>query len=80
MLKVERFFELKKLWRKSSEEEQYFIERELIELTDSLSEQEQEELASTIARNFEREHNEYETLKTAHEEKKNNKKWFWKKS
>lgn len=54
MDKVKRFFELKELWKKSSEEERIAIDQELSALMELMSEKELESLTVRIEHDFER--------------------------
>lgn len=58
MDKMKRFFELKELWKKSSEAERADIDRELTELMDSMNETELEALTTGVEHDFERIHRE----------------------
>lgn len=54
MDKVKRFFELKELWKKSSEEERIAIDQELSALMELMSEKELESLTVRVEHDFER--------------------------
>lgn len=54
MDKVKRFFELKELWKKSSEEERIVIGQELSALMDLMNEKELESLTVRVENDFER--------------------------
>ena len=54
MEKVKRFFELKELWKKSSEEERIAIDQELSALMELMSEKELESLTVRVEHEFER--------------------------
>lgn len=58
MDKMKRFFELKELWKQSSEAERADIDRELTELMDSMNETELEALTTGVEHDFERIHRE----------------------
>lgn len=58
MDKMKRFFELKELWKQSSEAERADIDQELTELMDSMNETELEALTTGIEHDFERIHRE----------------------
>lgn len=58
MDKMKRFFELKELWKQSSEAERAGIDRELTELMDSMNETELEALTIGVEHDFERIHRE----------------------
>lgn len=52
MEKVKRFFELKQLWKTSSEAERYAVDREITELMDNMTEKEIEELTMGVQQDF----------------------------
>nr|DAT63073.1 MAG TPA: protein of unknown function (DUF5053) [Caudoviricetes sp.] len=54
MDKVKRFFELKELWKKTSEVERSDIDRELSDLMDSMNETERESLFEGVSDDFKR--------------------------
>ena len=54
MDKVNRFFELKELWKKSSEEERIVIDQELSALMELMNEKELESLTVRVEHDFER--------------------------
>lgn len=54
MDKMKRFFELKELWKKGSEEERAAIDQELSMLMDSMDEAELETLSVGVGHDFER--------------------------
>ncbi|WP_278717808.1 hypothetical protein [Bacteroides caecimuris] len=54
MDKVKRFFELKELWKKSSEEERIVIDQELSALMELMNEKELEPLTVSVEYDFER--------------------------
>lgn len=54
MDKVKRFFELKELWKKSSEEERIVIDQELSALMELMNEKELESLTVRVEHDFER--------------------------
>lgn len=54
MDKVKRFFELKELWKKSSEEERIAIDQELSALMELMNEKELESLTVRVEHDFER--------------------------
>lgn len=54
MDKVKRFFELKELWKKSSEEERIVIDQELSALMELMNEKELESLTVRVEYDFER--------------------------
>ncbi len=54
MDKVKRFFELKELWKKSSEEERIVIDQELSALMELMNEKEFESLTVRVEHDFER--------------------------
>lgn len=58
MDKMKRFFELKELWKQSSEAERVNIDRELTELMDSMNETELEVLTVGVNHDFGRMHKE----------------------
>lgn len=58
MDKMKRFFELKELWKQSSEAERADIDQELTELMDSMNETELEALTTGVEHDFERIHRE----------------------
>ena len=58
MDKMKRFFELKELWKQSSEAKRAGIDRELTELMDSMNETELEALTIGVEHDFERIHRE----------------------
>lgn len=54
MDKVKRFFELKELWKHSSEEERQEVDRQISELMSGLSDAEQEALIDGVGKDFSR--------------------------
>lgn len=54
MDKVKRFFELKEIWKKTSEVERSDIDRELSDLMDSMNETERESLFEGVSDDFKR--------------------------
>lgn len=63
MDKVNRFFELKKLWKQSSEEDRSTIDRQIAQLLDRMSEEETVQLAKGVQQDFDNIHNEVAEIK-----------------
>lgn len=52
MDKVNRFFELKELWKQSAEADRSTIDRQITELMDSMTDQEVEQLTTGVQKDF----------------------------
>lgn len=63
MDKVKRFFELKKQWKQSAEADRFFIDRQITELMDSMTEQEIEQLTVGLQNDFDNIHQEVAEIK-----------------
>lgn len=63
MDKVKHFFELKKQWKQSAEEDRLSIDRQIAELMDSMTEQEIEQLAVGVQSDFDNIHQEVAEIK-----------------
>lgn len=58
MDKVNRFFELKELWKQSSEVNRPPIDRQITELMDNMTDQEVEQLTTGVQKDFDKIHQE----------------------
>lgn len=63
MDKVNRFFELKELWKQSAEADRSSIDRQITELMDSMTDQEVEQLAVGVQNDFDNVHQEVAEIK-----------------
>ncbi len=63
MDKVNRFFELKELWKQSAEADRSSIDRQITELMDSMTDQEVEQLAVGLQNDFDNIHQEVAEIK-----------------
>ncbi|WP_455644095.1 DUF5053 domain-containing protein [Parabacteroides sp.] len=63
MDKVNRFFELKELWKQSAEVDRFSIDRQITELMDSMTDQEVELLAVGVQNDFDNVHQEVAEIK-----------------
>lgn len=63
MDKVNRFFELKELWKQSAEADRLAINRQITELMDSMTDHEVEQLAVSVQNDFDNIHQEVADLK-----------------
>ena len=63
MDKVNRFFELKELWKQSAEVDRFSIDRQITELMDSMTDQEVELLAVGVQNDFDNIHQEVAEIK-----------------
>lgn len=63
MDKVNRFFELKELWKQSAEADRSSIDRQITELMDSMTDQEVEQLAVGVQNDFDNIHQEVAEIK-----------------
>lgn len=63
MDKVNRFFELKGLWKQSAEADRPAIDRLITELMDSMTEQDVEQLATSVQNDFDNIHQEVADIK-----------------
>lgn len=63
MDKVNRFFELKELWKQSSEGDRLAIDQQMAELLDSMNEKESEQLVGGVQRDFENIHKKVVEIK-----------------
>ena len=63
MDKVNRFFELKELWKQSAEADRSSIDRQITELMDSMTDQEVEQLAVGVQNDFDNIHQEVTDIK-----------------
>lgn len=63
MDKVNRFFELKELWKQSAEADRSTIDRQITELMDSMTDQEVEQLAVGVQNDFDNIHQEVDNIK-----------------
>lgn len=63
MDKVNRFFELKELWKQSAEEDRPAIDRQITELMDGMTDQEVEELTAGVQNDFDNIHQEIADIK-----------------
>lgn len=63
MDKVNRFFELKELWKQGAEADRSSIDRQLTELMDSMTDQEVEELTAGVQDDFDNIHREIADIK-----------------
>lgn len=63
MDKVNRFFELKELWKQSAEADRSSIDRQITELMDSMTDQEVEQLAVGVQNDFDNIHKDVADIK-----------------
>lgn len=63
MDKVNRFFELKELWKQSAEADRSTIDRQITELMDSMTDQEVEQLTVGVQNDFDNIHQEVDNIK-----------------
>lgn len=63
MDKVNRFFELKELWKQSAEADRSTIDRQITELMDSMTDQEVEQLAVGVQNDFDNIHKKVADIK-----------------
>ena len=63
MDKVNRFLELKELWKQSAEADRSTIDRQITELMDSMTDQEMEQLAVGVQNDFDNIHKEVADIK-----------------
>ncbi len=63
MDKVNRFFELKELWKQSAEVDRFSMDRQITELMDSMTDQEVELLAVGVQNDFDNVHQEVAEIK-----------------
>lgn len=63
MDKVNRFFELKELWKQSAETDRPAIDRQITELMDNMTDQEVEQLATGVQNDFDSIHQEVADIK-----------------
>lgn len=63
MDKVNRFFELKELWKQSAKADHSAIDRQMTELVDSMTDQEVEQLAVGVQNDFDNIHQEVADIK-----------------
>ena len=63
MDKVNRFFELKELWKQRAEVDRFSIDRQITELMDSMTDQEVELLAVGVQNDFDNVHQEVAEIK-----------------
>lgn len=63
MDKVNRFFELKELWKQSGEADRHIIDQQLKELMDSMTDSEVERLTSEVQKDFDNIHLEVTDIK-----------------
>ena len=63
MDKVNRFFELKELWKQSAEADRSSIDRQITELMDSMTDHEVEQLAVGVQNDFDNIHQEAAEIK-----------------
>ena len=63
MDRVNRFFELKELWKQSAEADRSTIDRQITELMDSMTDQEVEQLTVGVQNDFDNIHQEVDNIK-----------------
>lgn len=63
MDKVNRFFELKELWKQSAEADRSTIDRQITELMDSMTDREVEQLTTGVQKDFDNIHQDVADIK-----------------
>ena len=63
MDKVNRFFELKELWKQSAETDRSTIDRQITELMDSMTDREVEQLTTGVQKDFDNIHQDVADIK-----------------
>ncbi|MFV0584281.1 MAG: DUF5053 domain-containing protein [Parabacteroides gordonii] len=63
MDKVNRFFELKELWKQSAEADRFTIDRQITELMDSMTDREVEQLTTGVQKDFDNIHQDVADIK-----------------